>query len=136
MPLVEWKESYRTGHEEMDGDHRRLIDMINTVYDAWAAGRELGSLTILFDQLVAYTDDHFRREEALLEAREYTRLPEQKAEHARLRDQAMAFRDRYLAEDDPSLFNSEVRAFLRSWLMGHILTEDLKYASLFENGDK
>lgn len=135
MPLVQWKDEYETGQAELDGDHRRLIDMVNTVYDAWASGRELGSLGTLFDQLVHYTNDHFRREEAMLEAEGYDRLDEQRAEHQRLREQAQAFRDQYLEGNDPAPFTSEVRAFLRSWLMGHILTEDMKYKPLFDQTD-
>lgn len=133
MALVKWKDDYFTGHGGIDADHRRLFDLINAVYDVWAAGRELGALAFLFDELVTYAETHFAREEDALAAIGWEGLADHRAEHESLRRMAVQFREDYLAGEDPAPFSAEIRDFLRIWLSGHVLEEDMKYRHLFSD---
>ena len=77
-----------------------------------------------------YTDNHFQREEAVLLALEYERLPQQHLAHARLVGALQNFRTRFLAGSQAAKPTEEMNAFLRSWLVDHILAEDLMYRAL------
>jgi hemerythrin len=51
----------------------------------------------------------------------------QKAEHAHLLEQLETFRRRHVAHEDLSVLSDEIVEFLRSWMINHILDEDMRY---------
>lgn len=130
MPFITWTPSFSVGHPVLDADHRKLIDILNQIYDAWQthSSVELGRM---FDELLDYTDHHFSREESHLAARDYTDLARHHAAHERLRELVHAFRSRHLAGLTADAMTEEMAKFLKSWLMDHILEEDMKYRPLF-----
>ncbi len=132
MPFIQWDPNFSVGAAVLDNDHKKLIDILNGIYDAWQSenpsAAELGRL---FDELLDYTDGHFSREEGKLAARDYPDLAAHHAEHERLRELVLAFRSRHLAGQQADKLTEEMAKFLKSWLVEHILGEDLKYRSLF-----
>jgi hemerythrin-like metal-binding protein len=129
MPLIAWKAEYSVGHPDLDADHENLVELINTLHDAWEAGEDLDVLNGIFGELLMYTDYHFQREERMLENMGYPALEKQKADHAGLRQRVRDFRARPLAQPNPVL-TVEIEDFLKSWLMTHILDEDMRYKPL------
>jgi hemerythrin len=133
MPFIQWSPSFSVGQPILDADHRKLIDILNQIYDAWTSGDsstiELGKL---FDDLLDYTDVHFSREEAKLSSRDYDDLDRHHAAHERLRELVHAFRSRHLAGQQADTMTEEMAKFLKSWLVNHILEEDMKYRPLFK----
>jgi hemerythrin len=127
MALIEWMDIFSVGNTAMDGDHQKLLDILNRLYESWASGQGAQEVTAVFDELTAYTQTHFAREEALLEVAHYERLSVQKAEHAHLLEQLETFRRRHLAHEDLALLSDEIVEFLRSWMINHILDEDMRY---------
>lgn len=132
MALIEWDSSFSVGSSRMDADHQRLIDLLNRLYDAWHGGEGIDELGWLFDELLAYADTHFAAEEMALKSKAYPRLEKQQADHIRLRDSVVAFRDRHLAGETPDALTTEMTAFLKAWLLEHILGEDMQYRSYFK----
>ena len=131
MQLIEWDNSFSVGVVRLDADHRLLMEMINQLCEAWQAGKDGLVLDKLFEALLVYTDIHFAREEAILEALGYERLVQQRQAHAALKAEVVAFRDRHLTATQPEALTAEMAHFLRSWLLDHILGEDRRYKSLF-----
>lgn len=131
MPFIQWDPSFSVGHAVLDADHRKLIDILNQIYDAWQENSCSLELGRLFDELLDYTDGHFSREESKLSARDYANLDHHHAAHERLRELVMAFRSRHLAGQQADRLTEEMAKFLKSWLLDHILEEDMQYRSLF-----
>lgn len=132
MPFIQWDPSFSVGAVVLDNDHKKLIDILNRIYDVWQGESPSGeTLGLLFDELLDYTDGHFSREEGKLAARDYAELGAHHAEHERLRELVMAFRSRHLAGQQPEQLTEDMAKFLKSWLVDHILGEDLKYRPLF-----
>lgn len=127
MALIEWMDIFSVGNTAMDGDHKKLLDILNRLYESWASGQGAQEVAAVFDELTAYTQTHFAREEALLEVAHYDRLQVQKAEHTHLLEQLETFRKRHLAHEDLGLLSDEIVEFLRSWMINHILDEDMRY---------
>lgn len=134
MPLIDWQPAYSVGEPLLDQDHQNLVELINTLHEAWEAGEDLTVLHGIFGELLMYTDYHFQREESLLAERGYDRLEDQRAAHAALRHRVTDFRARFLAEESPVL-TLEIEDFLKTWMMEHILEEDLRYRPLFAATD-
>ena len=131
MPFIEWDKSFSVGQPVLDADHKKLIEILNQIYDAWQENSSTLELGKLFDELLDYTDGHFTREEAKLSARDYEDLDRHHAAHERLRELVMAFRSRHLAGQQADKLTEEMAKFLRSWLVDHILEEDMQYRKLF-----
>lgn len=133
MALIEWMDMFSVGNAEMDADHKGLLDLLNRIYEAWSADGtgEAIDVASVFDDLTEYTRRHFAREEALLEKIDYDRLEVQKAEHHRMIEQLDAFKARHIAGSQPAALTQEMVDFLRSWMIDHILAEDMRYKSAF-----
>lgn len=131
MPFIQWTPSFSVGNPVLDADHRKLIDILNQIYDAWQTHSSSLELGRLFDELMDYTDHHFSREESKLAGRDYPELARHHAAHERLRELVHAFRSRHLAGHKADALTEEMAKFLKSWLLDHILEEDMKYRHLF-----
>jgi len=132
MSLIEWDSSFSVGSARMDADHQKLISLLNRLYDAWHGGESIAELGWLFDELLAYADTHFAAEEMALKSRDYPRLETQQEDHQRLKASVVAFRDRHLAGETPDALTTEMTAFLKAWLLEHILGEDMLYRPYFK----
>lgn len=131
MAFIQWSPSFSVGSPILDADHRKLIDILNEIYEVWTGDSCTVELGRLFDQLLDYTDNHFSREENKLADRDYPGLERHQAEHERLRELVHAFRSRHLAGQQADTLTEEMTKFLKSWLLNHILEEDMKYRHLF-----
>lgn len=131
MAFIDWSPSFSVGSVILDADHKKLLGMLNGIYDAWDGGAGTAELNTLFDQLLDYTEEHFTREERRLMDRGFPGLAAHHAAHENLRELVMAFRSRYLAGLAPEQLTEDVTKFLKSWLLDHILGEDMKYKELF-----
>ncbi len=131
MPFIQWSPSFSVGNAMLDADHRKLIDILNQIYDAWTEHSTSLELEQLFDELMDYTDHHFSREESKLLSRDYENLDKHHAAHERLRELVHAFRSRHLAGQRADVLTEDMAKFLKSWLLDHILEEDMKYRHLF-----
>lgn len=128
MAFMVWNDRLMTGIGAVDGDHRKLVRMINSLYDAIQAGESHAQLQELLKELTDYTRVHFAREERLFEATNYPGAAKHKAEHSAM----VAWVEGIRAQVDegtavaPSL---EVMTRLKDWLFDHILGSDRRYVA-------
>ena len=82
-----WDESYNTGDETIDGQHRMIFDAANMFVDAIQQNKESDILDQAFDLLMKYTQTHFADEEAFYIKIVSTELEDQIEQHQVLLDQ-------------------------------------------------
>lgn len=131
MALLAWSEAYAVGNAMLDSDHRILINLLNQLQDATETGQSRTVVGTVVNVLVEYTEHHFRREEAVMEAAGYPQLEAHRAAHHALEEQARDIRDRWNAGDRSAL-DDEVLSFLKKWLTEHILRADKSYGPWIE----
>lgn len=125
MELITWLDSYSVGNERLDGQHQRLLSIINSLGEAMLAGTEHTALMKILSDLAGYAKNHFRDEERILAEHNYPHLATHQERHADLnRKLADYYRNFYLKKD---LKAQEVLDFLKHWLFDHILEEDMGY---------
>jgi len=78
-----------------------------------------------------YTNYHFAREEALIDACGYEHAQRHKKTHMELKEQLMDARRRYM-QNPSTVLEEEIRDFLYSWLQSHILVRDMDYKDSLE----
>jgi len=124
--LVEWSKDLETGVAFVDSDHKILINLLNQVNDCIVENEETTVIGSVLDALVEYTDYHFLREEKMMELSGYTGLEMHQTTHRILSGRVRAVYDDYQTSPwtvDPI----EIRDFLQSWLVDHIMGSDFAY---------
>jgi len=130
MAFFEWKDSMTVGHQMIDRDHRMLIQYVNEMHIAMMAGKGKDAVGGILNKLVAYTKEHFGREEIVWRAGHYAGLEKHKKEHAGLLKTVGDFKVKY--EKGTAALSIELMNFLRDWLNNHILKEDKAAADAIE----
>lgn len=125
VTIIQWTDAMSVGVEDLDNDHRVLIDLMNQLAGA-DARRDRINLEAVLDELVDYTVFHFEKEEGYLERAGYPALEGHRRLHAQLTEQVFAIRRRVVASTQTEL-GDEVLAFLSNWLQEHILKTDALY---------
>jgi len=125
VTIIAWNEGMSVGVEDLDNDHRVLIDLINQLAAA-ESRRDRINLEAVLDELVDYTVFHFEKEEQYMEGAGYPELASHKRTHAILTEQVLAIRRR-VVESEQAELGDEVLDFLSRWLREHILQADALY---------
>jgi hemerythrin len=121
-----WKDEYSVGIFEIDSQHRSLISILNRLHAQMWDKDGPERLDAAIDELVDYTQTHFRFEEALLERWGYPKLAEHRAVHEKLTKEVGEFKAS-LGGARP-VNQTELIPFLKEWLTHHILEQDRDYA--------
>ncbi len=124
MSLLEWSDALSVGFEEMDEDHKKLVEMVNTLNDAVDRGERGEVIEDILEELASYTQWHFRHEERLMQEFEYEGLFEHKKEHEDLTAQAVELIEKFQKGD--VAVPGMLLPFLKDWLTNHILGTDKK----------
>lgn len=124
MKEIVWDESLSVEIDEIDEDHKRLVDLFNILSHAVEQGDEPDYIEAVLEELISCTVWHFRHEERLMLRYQYEGVEEHKAEHQALIDSARALQQRF--QEETNLLNSEGIEFLAKWLTEHILGQDMK----------
>jgi hemerythrin-like metal-binding protein len=104
----------------MDAQHKNLIELINALGPSAGSGAASAGVAGMF----AYAATHFQNEEALLLQCGYSELAAQQSEHASFLLKAAEFSKQNLSDLE---LCSQIKAFLLSWILHHILESDMKY---------
>ncbi|WP_299440476.1 bacteriohemerythrin [uncultured Rhodospira sp.] len=132
IPLLEWTERWSVGVPEMDKDHRILINLINQLGQAFRAPESDWVVGSVLNSLWDYAAYHFEREEALLRAANFPGAEEHALRHSTLKNQVREWLDAY--QNNPeSVTAQDLQASLKSWLVNHVLGEDMRYKPYVEH---
>jgi methyl-accepting chemotaxis protein len=123
--FISWQRSFATEIPFIDHQHRKLIDMLNRIWQTVIDDRPERELLAVFDDLVAYTGNHFRDEEGLMQRAGYEHLDAHHRIHEKLVAEVLRQRELLIAGHcDPQA----LLRFLKDWLTKHICGEDMAYA--------
>ena len=92
MSKYEWLETFELRVPEIDGDHRAMLDLMKAVLAEARAGRQART-SVALDRLIAFSRQHFQREEAFLASHGYALTNEHVEYHSELLDRAIALKD-------------------------------------------
>ena len=86
MSLLEWRDDFRIGIDEVDHEHEQLIGLINALHAALGADRSPERIEAFLGEIYARISAHFALEEKDMQTRAYPERPDHKADHERLLD--------------------------------------------------
>lgn len=124
MALLIWQDNLDTGIDIIDGQHRRIVDMINQLHAA-QMGHSNAVVGDVIDELVDYTLSHFAFEEELMEEAGYPFSAAHKRVHEIFTKRVGEYQLRFRAGEDVA---DELKSLLSRWLFNHIRSDDKAYA--------
>lgn len=127
MKELTWDDSLSVQVDEIDEDHRRLIELFNILSRAVSEGESAAYLNALMEELLSCTLWHFRHEERLMLKHDYSGLDAHRQEHNELIDSARALQAKMHAAQQT--VTADDVEFLERWLSGHILGADMEMGS-------
>lgn len=128
MPFFAWNEDYSVKVKEIDNQHKKLIDIINQLYDAFKSSTTEEKMGDILDQLVAYADYHFKTEEKYFNLYGYEHSWEHKQQHNSFVEKVKKLQRDF--NNRKATVTYQLMNFLRNWLIDHIQHEDQKYSDL------
>jgi hemerythrin-like metal-binding protein len=128
--FLAWTEEYATGIKDIDEDHKKLLNLINNLQAAVLCNTGETFERYNLEQLVAYTQFHFAREEKLMEELDYINYEAHKGQHDQMILKVKGFVRQYDKLGRDAL--KDVPNYLRLWLVQHINHTDKQYVSFFK----
>jgi len=121
---LRWDKILSVGIEEIDDDHRRLLDLFNILNHSVQEGAAPEYLEAVLEELINCTVWHFSHEERLMLKYGYERHQDHKMEHQELIDSVKELQHKILQSDN--VVTDQDLEFLERWLTEHILSTDMK----------
>jgi len=122
-----WDTSLSVQIQEIDDDHRKLVELLNILNRSVTDGDAIDYIEAVIDELLSCSIWHFRHEERLMLKHGYEGLLEHKAEHQELIESLTDLQQAVLQKT--KILTSEDIEFLEHWLTGHIFGSDMEMAS-------
>jgi hemerythrin len=132
MSMIDWDDIYSVDIQEIDEQHKCLIQIMNELYVALANRSKPELVGDVLDKLVDYTRIHFAVEETLMRMFHYDNYDGHKAIHDKIVARVEEFQGKFHMGD--THVGMELLMFLRDWLFDHINKVDKSYVPTFHKG--
>jgi len=124
MTLVEWRDEFKIGIEEVDFEHQELIELINELYAETKKENSAMAVMECLEEIFAKISAHFALEEKVMRDLQYDQYEDHKEDHELLLDSIMDIMDDYAAET--RLDEEEFADRLNDWFVRHFSTKDAR----------
>ncbi len=134
-PLLKWDDSYLIGIEELDFEHKKLIEEINILHQELAVHEEKSNIERCLGEIFARMQAHFALEEHVMKANSYPSYDEHKREHENLLGSYTETMLNFMnspGTDSGDLVESE----LNHWIVDHMLTSDKKMSAMIKDASQ
>ena len=131
IPFIIWNDSMSVANPELDGHHRKLIQIVNDLHDQLRNGTVDPILVFdtVFGEMLDYADYHFKREEELLRLCNYQDFNRHQAVHGKYIDIMQRIKENRGQHLTDQEFPAKVLKMLKSWWTNHIMKQDKEYTA-------
>ena len=129
--LFKWDDSFLIGIEELDHEHKVLIDDINRLHEELVRHDEKSEIEKCLGDICARMQAHFALEEHVMKEHGYKFFDEHKREHDELLDSYIEYMVQFLNDTGFSSSNP-IEENLKHWVINHIRTSDKKMSLMVQ----
>lgn len=122
MAYFVWAQDMVIDGGAIDEEHKKLVDLLNTLHDATSQGRGREVVGKLLSELIVDTADHLHNEEAAMAAAGFPNLERHKIGHQAFVDELHKLQQRY--QQGSVSVAAQLSSVLRDWLSLHIRRND------------
>jgi hemerythrin len=124
MTLLQWRDDFRIGIDEVDYEHRELIDLINLADASCSDDGSRERIEASLGEIFAVISAHFALEEKVMRSHRYDGLAEHKEDHERLLDDIRDIMDG--VANDGVVDRTAFASRLTDWFAVHFRTHDAR----------
>ena len=124
MDYFQWSDALSVGNSLIDQDHKELVNLVNELHQAVQDGKSSETPGRILQALFTYTQEHFQREELLMEHINYVDKEAHLDQHKKLIDQVVVLQDAF--DRGRVEVANNTAELLRYWLTHHIMRTDKK----------
>ena len=138
MAAFKWKEEYNLNIEEIDKQHKKLMEIGERAYDIAIIDDgydRYDEIMTIIDELLEYTKYHFEYEENMLKEYNYNHIHDQAEEHEIYVNKINQVASREDIDDNQRKIILEIIDFLSEWISKHIMIADRGYAVFLKTVD-
>lgn len=119
--VIEWRDGFKIGVAQVDQEHQKLFTLVKAL--------SLESVDQTVEELLDYVVTHFTNEQELMETSGYPAFDQ----HLKLHEEFASNVADFLGNDGAWTEDrvQELRRFLNKWLIGHIMTHDLRFGKWY-----
>lgn len=119
--VIEWRKGFSVNIPQVDDEHQHLFNLVKAL--------DLASVEQTVEELLDYVVVHFTNEQALMEKTGYPAFEQ----HLKLHEEFASHVADFLGNGDAWSEErvQELRRFLNKWLIGHIMTHDLRFGKWY-----
>ena len=122
MSLLEWRDEFSVGVEEVDHEHRELVGLINKLHDDMSEGAGREEIMAALGEIYAQISAHFALEEKFMRESRYMAYAEHKEDHEILLDDLRDIMDQ--VEESGRYSHERLANDLEYWFSEHFRTHD------------
>lgn len=119
--VIEWRDGFKIGVGQVDMEHRHLFTLV--------AALNVHSVDRTVEELLDYVVTHFTNEQDLMERSGYPGFEQHLKLHEEFAGQVADFLGNGSEWSEDRV--QELRRFLNKWLIGHIMTHDLRFGKWY-----
>lgn len=123
--LNQWHNSYSVYVKDLDDQHKKLIGLLNELYDAYLQNTHLQRVGEIIVQLHDFAVFHFATEEEYFQQCHYERAAEHISAHKVLLERLQNFEAEY--QKNHTVATLHLIDFMNDWLHNHICNVDRQY---------
>ncbi len=127
--MFDFNAKFVLGIEEVDRDHKELVDMLNKVSALLDEDQLQEAIECFTQKISTYVGIHFAREEAFMEEIDYPGLEKHIEAHRNFQRAYDALKPKIEMYDENAFRKSLLDTFL--WLVSHIGKADKEYADYY-----
>ncbi len=120
--VVQWRDGFKVNIPQVDQEHKHLFTLVKAL--------NLQSVDQTVEELLNYVVTHFSNEQSLMEKSGYPAFEQHLKLHEEFGAEVAGFLGSGEAWSEDRI--QELRRFLNKWLIGHIMTHDLRFGKWYE----
>tara|TARA_B100000959_G_scaffold276338_1_gene330957 strand:- start:48 stop:467 length:420 start_codon:yes stop_codon:yes gene_type:complete len=127
-PLIEWRDEYLIGVEELDYEHRDLINRLNELHEELVHHDEKRNIEDCLGEIHVRVVAHFALEERFMLDNKFKNYAHHKKEHDDFLEVIVDFIEKFRTNPELS-YGDELEKQLQHWIVNHIITSDQELAT-------
>lgn len=128
--LFLWSDDLSVPTQDVDEQHKELIDLINQLYVAINENHGKDTSREILDQLIESMQAHFLFEESLMRLTHYVDYAAHKEQHEALMEQMRALQGKL--DKETAAITVELLHFHKNWWSQHIRSSDRNFSTHYE----
>lgn len=125
MALIEWRKEFETGLQEVDHEHRELVELINDLHEQLDSDAPKDTVSAFLGEVFARIAAHFALEETIMRKHNYDEYEAHKAEHETLLDELRDIMDDF-ENGVYTDYKNALAVAVHDWFVNHFKTKDAR----------